>query len=153
MLTIELSEEKVQPVVSIRTTTKLELLPQVIGESYMKIMSYLQELGEQPIFAPFTAYYNLDMQNLDVEMGFPVARLLPEKDDIMVREIPASKVVASMYKGPYSGMEQPYNEMAKWIGEKGYVSTGVCYEYYFNSPQEVPENELLTKIVMPVISK
>ena len=150
MVKVELSEEKVQPVVSIRTTTKLELLPQVIGESYLKIMSYLQELGEQPVFAPFTAYHNLDMQNLDVETGFPVARLLPAKDNMKVREIPAGNMVSSMYKGPYRGMEQPYSEMAKWIKENGYNATGICYEYYFNSPQEVPESELLTKIVMPV---
>lgn len=151
MLTIELSEEKVQPVITIRTTTKLELLPQVIGESYMKIMAYLEELGEKPAFAPFTAYHNLDMQNLDVEMGFPVARLLPEKGDIKARELPPGKVVSSMYKGPYSGMEQPYNQMAEWIEANGYTPTGISYEYYFNSPQEVPESELLTKIVMPVI--
>jgi len=147
---IEISEQKVQPVVSIRTTTRLELLPQVIGESYMKIMSYLQELGEQPVFAPFTAYHNLDMQNLDVEMGFPVAKLLPEKGDMKTCELPAGKVVSSMYKGSYSGMEQPYCEMAKWLEENGYTATGVCYEYYFNSPQEVSESELLTKIVMPI---
>lgn len=151
MLTIELSEEKAQPVVSIRTTTKLELLPQVIGESYMKIMSYLQEFGEQPAYAPFTAYHNLDMQNLDVEMGFPIARMLPEKDDIKARELPPGKAVSSMYKGPYTCMEQPYNEMFKWIEENGYTSTGIYFEYYFNCPQEVPESELLTKIVMPLI--
>lgn len=150
MLKIELSEEKAQPVVTIRKTTCLKLLPQVIGESYAKIMAYLAEQGEQPVFAPFTAYHNLDMQNLDVEMGFPVARPLPEKGDIKAREIPPGKVVSSMYKGPYSGMEQPYNEMAKWIEDNGYTATGISYEYYFNSPHEVPESELLTKIVMPV---
>ncbi len=56
-----------------------------------------------------------------------------------------------MYKGLYSGMEQPYNEMAKWIKDNGYIATGISYEYYFNSPHEVPESELLTKIVMPVL--
>ena len=151
MQKIEVSEEKAQPVLSIRMRTRLELLPQVIGESYLKIMAYLTEQGEQPAFAPFTAYHNLDMQNLDVEMGFPVARLLPEKDDIKARELPPGKAVSSMYKGPYSGMEQPYNEMAQWMKEHGYTPTGVSYEYYFNSPQEVPESELLTKIVMPVV--
>lgn len=151
MLKIELTEEKAQPVLSIRATTNLKALPQVIGESYMKIMAYLQELGEQMVFAPFTAYHNLDMQNLDVEMGFPVAKLLPEKDTIKAREIPAGKVVSAMYKGSYSGMEQPYNEMAAWIKENGYTPAGISYEYYFNSPQDVPETELLTKIVMPII--
>ena len=150
MLKIELRDEQAQPALSIRTTTRLELLPQVIGKSYQKIMAYLAELGEQPAFAPFTAYYNLDMQNLDVEMGFPVTRPLPGKGDISAHELPAGKVVCSMYKGPYSGMTEPYNEMTRWIAEQGYTPAGVSYEYYFNSPQDVPESELLTKIVMPL---
>lgn len=150
MIKIELCEEQVQPVMSIRTRTRLELLPQMIGESYRKIMAYLEEQGEPPAFFPFTAYHNLDMQNLDVEMGFPVNRILPEKDGIKARELPAGKMVTSLYKGPYTGMERPYQEMARWIEANGYIPTGVSYEYYLNSPQDVPERELLTKIVMPV---
>ncbi len=60
------------------------------------------------------------------------------------------RAVSAMYKGPYSGMEAVYNEIFKWIGEKGYQPAGVYYEYYYNSPQEVPESELLTKIVIPL---
>jgi len=147
---IELIEQKAQPVLAIRTRTNMAGLPKTIGESYAKIMGYLTELGEQPVDAPYTAYHNLDMENLDVEMGFPVSGKFPEKDGIQAGEIPSGKSACCLYKGPYAGMEQPYNEMFKWIGENGYQSTGVCYEYYYNSPAEVPETELLTRIVMPV---
>ena len=47
-------------------------------------------------------------------------------------------------------MEQPYNEMIKWISNNGYEPTGIAYEYYYNNPDEVPESELLTRIVMPL---
>lgn len=143
-----LTEQEAQPVLSIRTRTAVENLPLVIGESYGKIMRHLGEIGEQPAGAPYTAYYNLDMQDLDVEMGFPVARPLPGKDEIKPGEIPRGRYVSCMYKGVYSGMEQPYNEMFKWVEKNGFEPKGVCYEYYFNSPQEVPESELLTKIVI-----
>jgi len=147
---IELNQQQAQPILSIRAKTNVENLPKIIGESYMKIIGYLHELGEQPADAPFTAYYNLDMQDLDVEMGFPVAKLLPEKGEIKAGEIAQGTVVSCMYKGAYSGMEQPYNEMFKWITDNGYEQTGVYYEYYYNSPVEVPESELLTRIVMPL---
>ena len=150
MVKIELTEQKVQPVLSIRTRTTMEELPDLIGRSYYKIMDYLKELGEEAVGAPFTAYYNLDMQDLDVEMGFPVAKPLPGKGEILSGEIPGGKVVSSMHKGPYKEMKKPYTEMAKWISENGYEPTGVAYEYYYNSPEDVPESELLTRIVMPV---
>ncbi|HSV32059.1 MAG TPA: GyrI-like domain-containing protein [Atribacteraceae bacterium] len=148
--TFEVRDQKAQPVLSIRKKTTVEKLPDLIGESYTKIMDYMNELGEQPAGVPFTAYYSLDMHDLDVEMGFPVTRPLPEKDEIKAGETPAGKIVSTMYKGPYAGMEEPYTEMAKWINDNGYKSTGVYYEYYYNSPADVPESDLLTKIVMPV---
>ncbi|HBC94877.1 MAG TPA: AraC family transcriptional regulator [Pelotomaculum sp.] len=145
---IELSEQKAQPVLSIRTRTEVENLPQAIGQAYGEIMRYMGELGEQPADIPYTAYYNLDMQDLDVEMGFPVAKPLPARGEIQSGEIPRGKYVSCMYKGAYSQMEEPYNEMFKWIEENGYEQKGVYYEFYYNSPDGVPESELLTKIVM-----
>ena len=135
---------------SIRKRTTLTELPNIIGNSYHRIAGYLAELGEQPADVPFTAYYNMDMRNLDVEMGFPVAGPLPGKGDIKAGRIQQGKIVSCMYKGFYSGMEAVYNEIFKWIAEKGYQQAGVCYEYYYNSPGEVAESELLTRIVIPL---
>jgi effector-binding domain-containing protein len=147
---IELSQQEAQPILSIRTRTSLEKLPQLIGNSYHRIAGYLEELGEKPADVPFTAYYNLDMQNMDIEMGFPVSRALPGRDDIKASETMAGKAALYMYKGPYSEMEPVYNEIFKWIAQNGYQPAGVYYEYYYNSPGEVAESELLTRIVIPL---
>ncbi|MDW7733461.1 MAG: GyrI-like domain-containing protein [Methanolobus sp.] len=147
---IEIKEEQSHPVLSIRTRAAVRDLPAVIGESYEKIMQYMYRIGQEPAGAPFVAYYNMDMEDLDLEIGFPVAEPLDGSDEIDRSEIPAGKYVSMTYKGPYAGMEKPYTEMAKWIEENGYKAKGISYEYYYNSPMEVPESELLTRIVMPV---
>lgn len=147
---IELKEVQPQPVLYIRTRASQEKLPQVIGESYKKIAEYMIGLGTPPMKAPYTAYYKLDMQDLDAEMGFPVSKALPENSDIKAREIEAGKAVCALYKGAYSEMEVPYGQILKWIEENGYQLAGVSYEYYHNSPQDVPASELLTEIVIPV---
>lgn len=54
-----------------------------------------------------------------------------------------------MHRGPYNDMEPIYAEMAKWIENHGYQSTGTSYEYYYNGP-EFPVSELLTKIILPI---
>jgi effector-binding domain-containing protein len=143
-----LNEQKAQPVLCIRKKTALENLPDVIGQAYGEIVQYMAELGEAPVNVPYTAYYNLDMQDLDVEMGFPVTKDLPGRGAIKSGEIPEGKYVSCMFKGAYSQMEDPYNEMFKWIEQNGYEPKGVYYEFYYNAPGEVPETELLTKIVM-----
>lgn len=149
MSEITLLKVNEQPTLVIRTTTRVENLPFVIGDSYHRIAEYLKELGELCADVPFVAYHNMDMQNLDVEIGFPVAKVLPEKGDIKPGVIPAGKLVFCMYRGAYGSMAPVYGEMAKWISESGHRPTGTCYEYYYNGPN-VPDSELLTKIVMPL---
>ncbi|WP_028308252.1 GyrI-like domain-containing protein [Desulfitibacter alkalitolerans] len=146
----EIFKQEAQPVLSIRKRTSVDKLSDEIGKAYGVIMEYMNEVGEQPLEAPFVAYYNLDMSDLDVEMGFPVSKPIAGRGDINQSKIPASRCVSYLYKGPYNGMEPVYNAMTQWIAEQGYTPTGIAYEYYFNSPNEVPESELLTKIVFPL---
>ena len=147
---IKLEEKQAQQVLSIRRITSMGNLPQEIGKAYNSIIQYLNELGEQPADAPYTAYYNLDMENLDVEMGFPVSKKLAERDEIKANEIPAGKYAECTYKGPYAEMAPVYDAMNQWMAEKGLEATGIAYEVYYNSPGEVAESELLTKIMFPL---
>jgi effector-binding domain-containing protein len=54
-----------------------------------------------------------------------------------------------MYRGPYGDMAPVYQEMAEWITQNGFSPVGTSYEFYYNGPG-FPEDEMLTKIVMPV---
>lgn len=146
---IELLKQREQPTLVIRTHTSIQDLPRLIGESYGKLGAYLQERGELLSDIPFVAYHNMDMQNLDVEIGFPVASPLPGKGEIQAGQIPEGKIVFCMYLGGYAEIGPVYEEMAKWITDKGLIPEGTAYEYYYNDP-EFPENQLLTKIVMTV---
>jgi effector-binding domain-containing protein len=147
---MEIKDVPEELVISIRTVTNMENMPGLIGKSYHKIMAYLEEVGEKITKVPYVAYYSIDPNNIDMESGFPITKEIPSKEDMIVKTIPASKCATYMYKGPYSKMVEAYNEMFKQIGECGLKPTGVYYEYYYNSPEEVPEEELLTYISIPV---
>lgn len=146
----EILQKNEQPALSIRTRIPVEKLPQQIAESYDKMAAYLKETGKFLSDVPFVAYHSMDMQALDVEIGFPTAETLPGRDDIKTSCIPAGKIVFCMYRGPYSEMEPTYNEMTVWIENNGYKPVGTSYEYYYNGP-EFPESEALTMIAIPVL--
>jgi len=146
---IEVLRKNEQPTLSIRTRTPVEKLPVLIGESYGKMSAYLKELGEYLEDIPFAAYYNMDMKDLDVEIGFRVSKALPGKGEIKSGFIPAGKIIFCMYRGAYSEVGPTYNEMFKWINDNGFKFVGPCYEYYYNGPG-FPESEMLTMIVMPI---
>ncbi|MGM9927227.1 MAG: GyrI-like domain-containing protein [Bacillus sp. (in: firmicutes)] len=146
---IEMLKKNEQPTMYIRTRTSVEKLPQLIGECYEKLAAYLKEMDEQLSEVPYVAYYNMDMQDLDVEIGFPMAKPMPNKGEIKAGSIPAGKRIFCMYQGPYNEIESIYNEMATWIVEKGFKSEGIAYEFYYND-MEYPESQWLTKVEMPI---
>jgi effector-binding domain-containing protein len=146
----EVKEQPVQPVLSIRTRSSVEDLPKVLGESYCAIADYLRELGERAVGPPFAAYYNLDLQNLDVEIGFPVFRALPGKGDIEAGELPGGKVATYLYTGPYSEMEPVYAALSQWMEDNGHEPTGVVYEMYLDDAAQTPPQEWRTQIVFPL---
>jgi effector-binding domain-containing protein len=92
----------------------------------------------------------MDMQDLDVEAGFPVTRALPGKNDIKSGEILAGKHAACLHVGPYAQSVPAYDALARWTEENGYTPTGVAFEFYLNDPTQTPQAELQTRIVFPL---
>lgn len=146
----ELTDEKELPALSMRVRTPVGNLKNEFGRVYGEIMAYLEETGEKTEGPAFGGYFNMDMEDLDVEIGFIMPKVVPGKGNVQASSIPAGKQVSCMFKGGYEDMEPVYNAMMEWMGEKGLETTGASYEYYYNSPEEVPMSELLTKIVFPV---
>jgi effector-binding domain-containing protein len=143
----EIYEQAAQPILTIRTHTPVAKLPQVLGESYGAIGQYLSRLGETPGGAPFVAYYNMNMEDLDIEVGFPVSKPLPNSGPIQSNQMPAGKYATCLYKGPYNECGPAYEELTRWVLAQGCETTGVAYEFYLNDPTETPPQELKTQII------
>jgi len=147
---IELTSMEAKPVLSVRVATTIEDLPALINDSYRRIADYMAELGESPVGAPFAAYHRQNAQSLDIELGVPVSGNLPGRDDIKAGKTASGDAVVYMHEGPYTDLKPVYQKLFDWIGENGCTPKGLYYEYYFNSPGDVPEKNLVTRIVIPV---
>jgi effector-binding domain-containing protein len=145
----ELKQQPAQPALTVRMHAAVQDLPQALGKAYSAIMQYLGELGEQPTGMPFAAYYNMDMQNLDIEAGFPVARKIAGKGEIQASEFPGGKLASAIHIGPYEQMMSAYETLTQWIKANGYEATGVAYELYYSEPGTPPQ-EIKTEIVFPL---
>jgi effector-binding domain-containing protein len=143
-------ERNAQNTLSIRTTSSAQNLPQVLGKNWGAIMQYLGQLNEQMSGPPFVAYYNMDMANLDIEIGIPVAKKIPTEQEIEANKMSAGKYASCLYIGPYSEMTPAYETLAKFIQDKGYEATGIAYEVYLNDPSDVAPEELQTEILFPL---
>ena len=134
----------------IRARSSVQNLPNILGEAYGAIMAHLNELGETPSGPPFVIYYNLDMQDLDISIGFPVSKKLPEKNNMKMSQIDSGNYATTLHIGPYDEVESDYNALNQWIKENGYETLGPAIEFYLNDPREVGPENTQTEIQLPL---
>lgn len=146
----ELLNRSAQPVLAVRTRASVQELPQVMGRTYGAIAQYLGQIGEHPAGPPYTAYFNMDMQALDIEVGFPVARALPGQAEIQPGEIPAGPAVTCLHVGRYDQVTQAYEAVDQWLKANGREATGVAYELYLNDPAQTAPEALQTQVLFPL---
>lgn len=146
----EIKEQPAQPALVIRGRTPVQGLQQLLGRGFSAVAQYLGEMGQAPAGPPFAAYHNMDMQDLDVAVGFPVAKPLPGKGEVQASEIPGGRRATCFYTGPYDGMVPAYEALKQTIKDNGAEDTGVSYEIYLNDPQVTAPKDLQTLIVFPL---
>ena len=147
----QIEDRPVQHIVVVRTHTPVSALPTVIGRLYGQVMQYVGAMGAQATGAPFVAYYNMDMENLDIAAGFPVDRALPGDGEVTTGILPAGDYATCMHIGPYDQVGAAYAALTAFVQQQGRTPTGVAYEFYFNSPLETPPAELQTLVLFPLL--
>lgn len=141
-----------QTVLTIERLGDIQTFSQLIGEGFMKIGKYMDELGEVTTDIPFVeypAYEEMTGHNIKLNIGFYTAKALPTKEDMQSITIPARRIAVCLHKGTYDELASLYMEMAEWIKAKGYQHSGTSIEHYYTGPK-VPETEHITRVVMPV---
>lgn len=147
---VELLEQPAQPALTIRTWATLQELPGVIGQTLGSLKQYLAEHGRQPCGPPFVAYHNMDMQNLDLEIGIPVEERFEGQGAIRPSCIPGGRLAACTFTGPSQDLARAYAALARLVERRGLRATGVAYELYLNDPQTTPPQQLQTRILFPL---
>jgi len=143
-------ERPLQPTVSVRRRTPVERLPEVIGPAFGAVYGYLMQIGVQPAGAPYVTYHNMDMQDLDLEIGFPVVWALPGQGEVQAGQIGGGRAATCLHVGPYDQLHLAYDALMKWMGENGHVGAGPAIEFYLNDPDAVAPEQLQTQIVLPL---
>ncbi len=147
---MEITMKEGRATASVRTRTPMEGLSQELGKAYGEIMQLLGSQGVQPAGAPFAIYYNMDMKDLDVELGFPVAGAFKAGGRVKPGVLPAGRTAVCLHKGPYETIADSYNALTAFIQKSGATPRGLSCEFYLNDPQTTAPQELLTEINFPL---
>lgn len=110
---------------------------------------YLSKLGLFPISGPIVCFHNIDLESLDVEMGWQIVHQVESKDDMVCNLIPARKIVTAIDFGPYEQQDPTLEDIFYFIKVNGHEPQGPIYYCYLNDTER-PESEYLTQMSLPI---
>ena len=147
---MEILRKKEQPALSIRYRTAAAKLPETMGPVFGEIAAYMARKGVPFAGPPFAMYHNMDMEDLDVEIGFPVGKAEPGEGRIKAGRLPGGPTATAKHTGPYAAIEATYNALMAFVAAKGLTPEAFMYEEYLNSPEDTSPDKLETNIYFPL---
>ena len=149
---MEIKDMSEKLAVMIRKNTSIQDMPSILGACYEEIIQYVNEIGAKEPIESFVIYYNMDMSNLEIDVGFTVSEKLPGRGHIIMSSIPKGKYAIALHEGPYDTLTDTYNELTEFVNEKGYEVDNWVYEVYLNNPMENPDEPPRTMIYFPLLA-
>lgn len=138
-----------RPVLRKTARSRFDALSTTIEACFSEIGALIKEAGATLSDVPVVAFENPDADGIQATVCFPLGNAVPGNASVEAATLPAQQIVFCMYLGAYEGIQPVYEEMRRWIGEKGYPIPVVCYEQYYNG-MDYPEEQYLTKVAMPL---
>lgn len=71
------------------------------------------------------------------------------REGIGVRQLPSALMATMLHRGPYDTVDETYERLGAWIDTHDYRHAGAPEEIYL-SPPDVPPDEILTEVRIPV---
>jgi len=139
----------------IAMTGPFEQIPDAMDRLYR----WVQASSLVPEGMPHAVYYTMpgddgDFSEAVWELWAPVAsspvELGPNEHGLGIKHVGSAVVASTVYTGPYDGLAPVYGLLMDWIADQGYQIVGPPREIYFSDPVEVPPEEYVTEIQMPV---
>ncbi|MGI6154136.1 MAG: GyrI-like domain-containing protein [Christensenellaceae bacterium] len=117
--------------------------------AFQEAAAHIEALGLLPAGGPYVCFRNMDLGQLDVEAGWPVAQQADGKGDVCAGVLKAGKVATAIDLGPYERSDPTLTDVMTWIEKEGYAMSGPIYYRYLNDTER-PESEFLTCMEVPV---
>ncbi len=131
-----------------------EKIPELMGRLCSFLGSYQSNGDPVTVTGPFiTVYHDGEYKetDADLECAVPVTGRLPDQiPGIGVRTIPGGRFASAIHKGPYQDVHESWGYLYEWTAKQGLEPKAPCRDHYLNDPDLVPEDELLTELLIPV---
>ena len=113
------------------------------------ILALIEEKKTLPSSGPIVCFHNIELETLDVEVGYEIALPVEPRGDVTAHILPSRIIATTIDRGPYEKQDATLDELMKWISENSFVANGGIYYHYLNDEKQ-SQNEYLTEMYIPV---
>ena len=135
----QIAQTAAQPAAVIRITIPREQIQQVMGPAFGELAATLAAQGLQPAGPFFSYHFRMDPRTYDFELGVPVARPVTPAGRVKPGELPAARVVRTVYRGGYEGLGAAWGEFLGWIKAQQLETAPDFCERYVAGPESGPD--------------
>ncbi len=148
---IEIREHPKRNVARISGTTDSSRLIPDTTELIYALMDELKRAGVEfldPVLA--INEFSDDTDRIDVHACSGFTAEPTELHRAKLVELPAGSFACLTHTGPYETLGLAHHAAFAWIQERGHEALGPVWEFYANDPAEVPPEELITDVALPL---
>ena len=137
--TPQITQAAAQLTAMIRLTVRREEIRNVMGPGLMEILAAVAEQGIAPIGPWLTHHLKMDPEVFDFEICVPVASPVTAVGRVQPGELPATRVVRTIYHGTYEKLGDAWGEFDAWIAANGLKTGPDLKECYLAGPESSPD--------------
>ena len=124
----------------IRLTIPSGDMPTVFGPAVGELLTTLGKQGIDPIGGIFAHHVKLPSEVFDFELGIKVSSPVTPTGRVEPGELPARRVVRTIYTGPYEGLPAAWDAFIAWMNANGHKGGPSLWELYSVGPQSTPDS-------------
>jgi effector-binding domain-containing protein len=107
----------------------------VMQPGLRELMATLAAQGIAPAGPWFSHHLRLDPDTFDFEISVPVASTAAPAGRVRPSRLPSVRIARTVYRGPYEGLGQAWDEFFDWIKTNGHAPAGNIWECYLAGPE------------------
>ena len=124
----------------IHITIPRDQIQEVMGPAIMETIQAATEQGIGPIGPVFAHHFDMQPGIFNFEVGVPVSAPVKPVGRVFASELPAAKVVRTVYTGPYEGLGDAWGQFVDQIEAAGHQPVGDLWECYVTGPESSPDS-------------
>jgi len=145
---------KQQQYIGIKNQSRIGDIGKVMPDSFIKLKILMQENGLSNECLPFAIYETFDIQKDETRFisAIPVDKAMPVSAPFIQGELTESDILKVLHTGRYEHLGNAWSTAMAYARSKKIKTTNtpIGIEFYLNDPTEVPEQDLLTEVVLPL---